>query len=72
MPVGAAVLTSDRSNEVGHLSSVAWSPRSEGTVALATLHRRVTPPEAVVLRWDADHGTQEIEAESRPLPLVGG
>jgi tRNA-modifying protein YgfZ len=72
MPVGAAVLTSDRSNEVGHLSSVAWSPRSEGTVALATLHRRVTPPEAVVLRWDADDATQEIEAESRPLPLVGG
>ena len=72
VPAGAAVLVADGSKDVGHLSSVAWSPGSGTTVALATLHRRVTPPEAVLLRWDADGRTQQREAESRPLPLVGG
>jgi tRNA-modifying protein YgfZ len=70
VPAGTAVLAADGLKEVGHLSSVAWSPGSEATVALATLHRRVVPPEAVLLRWDADGGTHELEAESRPLPLV--
>jgi folate-binding protein YgfZ len=70
-PVGAAVLTADRSHQVGHLSSVAWSPGAEATVALATLHRRVTPPEAVLLTWDDGDGTHFLEADSRPLPLTG-
>ncbi len=70
-PVGAAVLTSDGSREVGHLSSVAWSPGAEATVALATLHRRVTPPEAVLLTWDDGDGTHILEADSRPLPMAG-
>jgi len=68
-PAGASVLTVDGSHEVGHLSSVAWSPGAGSTVALATLHRRVTPPEQVLVRWpDADR-TLTVPAESRPLPL---
>ncbi|MGA3148227.1 MAG: hypothetical protein ABSF33_12245 [Acidimicrobiales bacterium] len=70
-PVGAAVLTADGSREVGHLSSVAWSPGAEATVALATLHRRVTPPEAVLLTWDDGDRTHTLEADSRPLPMAG-
>jgi folate-binding protein YgfZ len=70
-PTGATVLTADASHEVGHLSSVAWSPGSQSTVALATLHRRVTPPEPVLVRWTDDSGTRIVAAESRPLPLVG-
>jgi len=55
-PVGATVLTADGNHEVGRLSSVAWSPGWEGAVALALLHRRVTPPEDVLVRWDPDRG----------------
>jgi folate-binding protein YgfZ len=67
---GAAVLTADGSREVGHLSSVAWSPGSEATVALATLHRRVVPPEPVLVRWEDGTGPHTVEAESRPLPMT--
>ena len=67
VPAGAAVLTADGSQEVGHLSSVAWSPGSEATVALATLHRRVTPPEAVLVRWDDDGGTHAARG-GEPAP----
>jgi folate-binding protein YgfZ len=70
-PAGAAVLTADGSREVGHLSSVAWSPGAEATVALATLHRRVTPPEAVLLTWDDGEGTHTLPGDSRPLPMAG-
>ncbi len=70
-PVGTAVLTADRAHTVGALSSVAWSPGIGGWVALATLHRRVAPPEPVVLRWDDASGIAvEAAAEARPLPLV--
>jgi folate-binding protein YgfZ len=69
-PVGASVLTSDGTHEVGHLSSVAWSPGAATTVALATLHRRVAPPETVLVRWTDGDETQTVQAESRPLPLV--
>jgi folate-binding protein YgfZ len=70
-PVGATVLSGDRAHTVGALSSVAWSPGIGGWVALATLHRRVAPPEAVVLRWDDPSGTAvEATGEARPLPLV--
>jgi folate-binding protein YgfZ len=69
--VGASVVTADGAHEVGHLSSVAWSPRLQATVALATLHRRVTPPEWVSVTWGAG-GDQphEVAAEARPLPLT--
>jgi folate-binding protein YgfZ len=71
-PVGATVWTSDGGHEVGALSSVAWSPGSEATVALATLHRRVTPPEPVVVQWDGPGAAHRADAEARPLPLVPG
>ncbi len=71
-PVGTSVLTADRAHAVGALSSVAWSPGTGGWVALATLHRRVAPPEPVVLAWEDPSGTAvERAAEARPLPLVG-
>jgi len=65
-PVGAAVWTVDGTHEVGALTSVAWSSRLGAVVALATLHRRVEPPEPVVVRWDGG----EAPAEARPLPLT--
>ncbi len=74
-PVGAAVLDAGGTREVGHLSSAARSPGLRATVALATLHRRVTPPEGVLLSWDDADGSHILEAESRPLPMaasVGG
>ncbi len=71
MLVGATVLTADEVHEVGQLSSVARSPALGAHVALAVLHRRVTPPAAVVVRWTGDDGTRTVPAESRPLPLVG-
>jgi len=69
--VGASVLTADGSHQVGNLSSVAWSEGMEATVALATLHRRVSPPESVLVRWSGADETTTVPAESRPLPLVG-
>jgi folate-binding protein YgfZ len=71
-PVGASVWTVDGEHEVGGLSSVAWSPGLGATVALATLHRRVTPPEAVVVEWDGSGPVHRVDAEARPLPLVPG
>ena len=66
------VLTADGAHEVGHLSSVAWSPGLGATVALATLHRRVAPPEAVVVRWDGDDGTRDRRPRADPCRCVGG
>jgi len=65
-PVGAVVWTVDGTHEVGALTSVAWSSRLGAVVALATLHRRVDPPETVVVRWDGSVSA----AEARPLPLT--
>ncbi|HUY66943.1 MAG TPA: hypothetical protein VMV06_09010 [Acidimicrobiales bacterium] len=67
--VGATVLTADRQHEVGHLSSVAWSPGKSATVALGTLHRRVAPPERVSVEWRDGGGRHEVGAEALPLPL---
>jgi len=64
-PVGAAVWTADGGHEVGTLSSVARSERLDATVALATLHRRVRPPEPVFVRWEGG----VAEADARPLPM---
>jgi folate-binding protein YgfZ len=69
--LGASVLTSDAAHVAGALSSVAWSPGLGATVALATLHRRVTPPEAVLVRWEETGATRSLSAQSRPLPLGG-
>lgn len=70
VPVGADVWTADHGHQVGTLSSVAWSPGSRSWVALSTLHRRVTPPESVLVQW-IDGGNDRIErATARPVPLV--
>jgi tRNA-modifying protein YgfZ len=68
-PVGAIVNTVDGHEESGRLSSVAWSPRRGATVALATVHRRIVPPETVEVAWEADGGTHVVPAEVRELPL---
>lgn len=69
-PVGARVWTADGVHDVGPLTSVAWSAGQAAYVALATLHRRVTPPGPVEVRWgDAGDG-RRVAAEARPLPLV--
>jgi folate-binding protein YgfZ len=71
-PVGAAVWTADGEHRVGTLSSVARSPGLGATVALATLHRRIVPPEVVSVRWtDGDGSERDRPAEARALPLVG-
>ena len=69
-PVGAAVWTADGEHEVGRLSSVAWSPHFDAPVGLATLHRRVSPPETVSVRWEVEGTVRQIESEARTLPLV--
>jgi tRNA-modifying protein YgfZ len=68
-PVGATASTVDGHEESGRLSSVAWSPRLGATVALATVHRRIVPPETVEVAWEADGSTQVARAEVRALPL---
>jgi folate-binding protein YgfZ len=68
-PVGASVTTADGVHTVGSVSSVAWSPGRRATVALATLHRRVTPPETVMIGWEGG-GNTSTAAEALPLPLV--
>jgi tRNA-modifying protein YgfZ len=69
-PVGASVFTADREHEVGHLTSVAWSPGVGATVALAVLHRRVSPPAVVSVTWEGDGNQRQGRAEARPLPLI--
>ncbi len=70
-PEGAAAWTADGAHRVGTLSSVAWSSGHGAFVALATLHRRVTPPEVVEVRW-GDAEEHRALGEARPLPLVTG
>jgi folate-binding protein YgfZ len=67
--VGAAVWTQDGEHEVGRLSSVAWSPGLRAVVALATLHRRVTPPAAVGVALPGADGPR-VPAEAVELPMV--
>src|SRR5664279_4377751 len=69
-PTGAAILTVDGEFEVGHLTSVAWSPGLRAAVGLALLHRRIAPPAEVVVCWTADGDPRQAAAEARPLPLV--
>ena len=70
--VGSAVRTHDGEHEVGRLSSAAWSPGHRAPVALATLHRRIEVPEAVVVLWDPDTGEHRLPAQARALPLTPG
>jgi folate-binding protein YgfZ len=69
-PVGSHVWTADGAHEVGTLSSVARSPGSGAVLALATLHRRVAPPQAVEIRWESDGTDVRVVAEARSLPMA--
>ncbi len=69
VPVGATVTTADGDHVVGSVSSAAWSPGRRAVVALATLHRRVVPPETVVVGWEAGEDSHSRSADALPLPL---
>jgi folate-binding protein YgfZ len=70
---GATVTTASGEHEVGHLSSVAWSPGIGAPVALALLHRRVEAPDPVTVAWTAPDGlVRPLAAEARVLPLDVG
>ncbi len=69
--VGCPVSTADGQHEVGHLSSVAWSPARGGPVALAVLHRRVEPPDPVLVAWSPAAGDgRRLPATALALPLT--
>ncbi len=63
-PVGATIHADGK--DVGVLTSVAWSPRVGGPVALAYVRRAVEPPAEVELRWDGGGAGAQVLA----LPLV--
>jgi folate-binding Fe-S cluster repair protein YgfZ len=63
-PVGATVHADGK--EVGKLTSVAFSPGLDATVALAYVRRAVEPPAEVVVEWDGGSSPARVEA----LPLV--
>ena len=67
---GSPVSTADGGHEVGFVSSAAWSPALGRPVALATLHRRVEPPEPVTVAWSVPgRPVHRLAAEARILPL---
>jgi folate-binding protein YgfZ len=59
-PVGAEVVVAGK--VVGALTSVAWSPGFEQTVALAMLGRAVEPPADAELRWDGGEASARVTA----------
>jgi folate-binding protein YgfZ len=63
-PVGAAVMADGK--ESGRLTSVAFSPGLDATVALAYVRRAVEPPAEVVVEWEGGSSPARVEA----LPLV--
>ncbi|MDP1805888.1 MAG: glycine cleavage T C-terminal barrel domain-containing protein, partial [Acidimicrobiales bacterium] len=63
-PVGATVQADGK--EVGKLTSVAFSPGLNATVALAYVGRAVEPPAEAVVEWDGGSSLARVEA----LPLV--
>ena len=63
-PVGAAVVVDGK--EMGQLTSVAFSPGLDATVALAYVRRAVEPPAEVVVEWEGGSSPARVEA----LPLV--
>jgi folate-binding protein YgfZ len=70
LPPEGATVAAQGGAESGRLTSVAWSPGLGSGVALTLLHRRVDPPAAVEITWDAGSGPKDSTAEARPLPLV--
>lgn len=63
---GSEVLDGADGTVVGAVTSSAWSP-ALGAVALAYVHRRVTPPAPVRVRLSDD---RLVAAQARTLPLV--
>jgi folate-binding protein YgfZ len=63
-PVGAALKADGK--DVGRLTSVAFSPGLDATVALAYVRRAVEPPAEVVVEWEGGSSPARVEA----LPLV--
>jgi folate-binding protein YgfZ len=63
-PVDATVQADGK--EVGRLTSVAFSPGLDATVALAYVRRAVDPPADVVVEWEGGSSPARVEA----LPLV--
>ena len=63
-PVGATVHADGK--DVGKLTSVAFSPGLDATVALAYVRRAVEPPAEVLVEWDGGSSPARVEA----LPLV--
>ena len=66
-PAGTEVVDPAAGKVVGKVTSSAWSP-ALGAVALAYVHRSLSPPAAVELRLAGGAATG---AEARQLPLVG-
>ena len=56
--------------EVGRVTSAAWSPGQGAVVALATLHRSITPPAPVVVGAAGPEAAGGRAAVARPLPLT--
>ena len=63
-PVGATVEADGK--DVGRLTSVAFSPGLDATVALAYVRRAVEPPAEVIVAWEGGSSPARVEA----LPLV--
>jgi folate-binding protein YgfZ len=61
VPAGADIEVDGK--VAGRLTSVAWSPARQATVALGYVARAVQPPVEATLRWEAG------EAPARVLPL---
>jgi folate-binding protein YgfZ len=70
--VGAA-LVSVEGKHAGEVTSAAWCPGLAGPAALAYLHRSVEVPGPVRIVLDRTDGGEPValEAEARPLPLIG-
>lgn len=69
-PVGAEVLVDG--DVKGALTSVGESLDLRAPVALAFVHRSVSPPAEVQLRWTSTDGTERVvAAQVRELPLLG-
>jgi folate-binding protein YgfZ len=62
-PAGAEIVVEGA--PAGRLTSVAWSPAREATIALGYVPRAVEPPAAAVIRWEGGEATAEV----RSLPL---
>jgi tRNA-modifying protein YgfZ len=66
VPVTVGATLQADGKDAGRITSVAFSPRTGATVALAYVRRAVEPPAEVVATWDGGTAPATVEA----LPLV--